>query len=74
MTTNTWVEKSSTCTPRTLYSPDVGYSFPGGSEVKESALNVGDLGSVSRAGRCLGEGNGYPLQYFCLENSMDRGA
>ena len=66
--------KASTCTPRAPYNPDVGYRFPGGSEVKESALNVGDLGSISRSGRCPGEGNGYPLQYFCLENSMDRGA
>ena len=48
--------------------------FPGGSEVKESAWNAGDLGSIPGSGRSPGEGNGNPLQYFCLENSMDRGA
>ena len=45
--------------------------------VKNSCANVGairDVGSVPRLGRCPGEGNGYPLQYSCLENSMDRGA
>ena len=41
---------------------------------KESACNAGDQGSVSESGRSLGEGNGKPLQYSCLENSMDRGA
>ena len=35
---------------------------------------MGDLGSIPELGRSLGEGNGYPLQYSCLENSMDRGA
>ena len=35
---------------------------------------MGDLGSIPGLGRSLGEGNGYPLQYSCLENSMDRGA
>ena len=48
--------------------------FPGGSNNKESAYNAGDLGSVPGSGRSPGEGNGYPLQYSCLENSMDRGA
>ena len=48
--------------------------FPGGSEVKASAWNAGDLGSIPRSGRSPGEGNGNPLQYSCLENSMDRGA
>ena len=48
--------------------------FPGGSDGKESTCKVGDLGSVPGLGRSLGEGNGYPLQYSCLENSMDRGA
>ena len=48
--------------------------FPGGSEVKASASNVGDLGSIPGSGRSPGEGNGNPLQYSCLENSMDRGA
>ena len=48
--------------------------FPGGSEVKESACNAGDLGSIPGSGNSLGEGNGNPLQYSCLENPMDRGA
>ena len=43
--------------------------FPGGSDGKESASNAGDLGSTLRR-----EGNGNPLQYSCLENSLDRGA
>ena len=41
---------------------------------KESFCNAGDLGSIPGLGRCPGEGNGYPLQYSCLENPMDRGA
>ena len=45
--------------------------FPGGSDSKESAHNAGDLGSVPGSGRSPGEGNGYPHQYSCLENSMD---
>ena len=48
--------------------------FPGGSDGKESACNVGDPGWIPGSGRCSGEGTGYPLQYSCLENSMDRGA
>ena len=45
--------------------------FPCGSVGKESACNVGDLGSIPRLGRSLEEGKGYPLQNFGLENSMD---
>ena len=41
---------------------------------KQSTCNAGDLGSVPELGRYPGEGNGDPLQYSCLENSMDRGA
>ena len=48
--------------------------FPGGSEVKASACNVGDLGSIPGSGRSPGEGNGNPLQYSCLENPMEGGA
>ena len=48
--------------------------FPGGAEVKASACNVGDLGSIPGSGRSPGEGNGNPLQCSCLENLMDRGA
>ena len=49
-------------------------SFPGGSEVKASACNEGDLDSIPGSGRSPGEGNGSPLQYSCLENPMDGGA
>ena len=49
-------------------------SIPRGSEVKASANNAGDLGSIPGLGRSLGEGNGNPLQYSCLENLMDGGA
>ena len=49
-------------------------SFPGGSEVKASACNAGDLGSIPGSGRSPGEGDGNPLQYSYLENPMDRGA
>ena len=48
--------------------------FPGGSDGKESACNVGDLGSIPVLGRPPGEGNGYSLQYSCLEDFMGRGA
>ena len=47
---------------------------PGGSEVKASACNAGDLGSIPGSGRSPGEGNGNPLQYSCLENPMGGGA
>ena len=45
--------------------------FPCDSAGKESACNVGDLGSIPCLGRSLGEGKGYPLQYSGLENPMD---
>ena len=45
--------------------------FPGGSDGKESACNAGDLGSIPGSGRSLGEGNGNPPQYPCLEKSME---
>ena len=48
--------------------------FPDGSAVKESAGNAGDTGSIPGYVRYCGGGNGSPLQYSCLENSMDRGA
>ena len=49
-------------------------SFTGGSGSKESVYNEGDLGSIPGPGRDPGEGNGYPLPYSCMENSIDRGA
>ena len=45
-----------------------------GSDGKASVYNAGDLGSIPGSGRSPGEGNGNPLQYYCLENPMDRGA
>ena len=48
--------------------------FSGGSDSKESACNAGDPSLILGSGRSLGEGNGNPLQYSCLENSMDSGA
>ena len=48
--------------------------FPGGSDGKASVYNAGDLGSIPGSGRSPGEGNGNPLQYYCLKNPMDRGA
>ena len=48
--------------------------FPGSLDGKEPACNASDPGSIPGLGRSPGEGNGYPLQYSCLENPMDRGA
>ena len=48
--------------------------FPGGLDSKESVCNAGDLASIPGLGRSPGVGNGDPLQYACLENSVDRGA
>ena len=53
--------------------PISSLSFPGGSAGKESACNAGDLGLIAGLGRSPGEGDVYPLQYYGLENSMDRG-
>ena len=66
--------------PRSPALPKVSYQlwdykgFPGGAEVKASACNVGDLGSIPGSGRAPGEGNGNPLQCSCLENPRNRGA
>ena len=48
--------------------------FPGGSVGKESACNAGDPDSIPGSGKSPGEGNGNPLHYSCLENSMVRGS
>ena len=57
-----------------LYTKLKEPGFPGGSEVKASACNAGDVGSIPRLGRSPGKENGNPLQYSCLENPVDRGA
>ena len=57
-----------------MYHKENSYSFPGGSDSKESTCKAGDPGSIPGPGRSPGEGNGNPLQYSCLENSLDRGA
>ena len=54
----------------TAFSKDL----PGGSDGKVSVYNAGDPGSPPGVGRSPGEGNGSPLQYYCLENPMDSGA
>ena len=56
-----------------MYVFNVYTGFPRGSEVKASACNAGDLGSIPGLGRSPGEGNGNPLQYSCLENPIDGG-
>ena len=63
-----WGHKESDVTER------ITLTLLGGSDGKESACNAGDLGLVSELKRCPEEGNGYPLQYACLENPIDRGA
>ena len=56
----------------TLYR-GIATDFPGGSDGKEYACNVGDPGLIPKSGRSPGEGNSSPFQYSCLKNSMDRG-
>ena len=51
----------------------ISLGFPSGSNSKEFTYSAGDLGLIHGLGRCLAEGNGYPLQYSCLEKSTDRG-
>ena len=63
----------STSLPRSSLN-DYMAVFPSGLEVKASACNVGDLGSIPGSGRPPGEGNGNLLQYSYLENPMDGGA
>ena len=57
-----------------LHQVIIGWGFAGGSDSKESACSVGDLGSTPGLGRFPRERKGYSLQYSCLENSMDREA
>ena len=60
------------CVPSASKMPFV-LGFPGGSDGKESACPAGDPGSIPELGKS-GDGSGYPLQYSCLVNPMDRGA
>ena len=64
---------TSRCLMRPLY-PETTVAFPGGSDGKASVYNAGDLGSIPGWEDSSGEGNGNPLQDYCLENPMDRGA
>ena len=57
-----------------LLTSFLGLLFPVGSDSKESSSNAGGLGLIPRLERSPGEGNGYPLQYSFLDDSMDRGA
>ena len=57
-----------------LFGDFLHKGFYGGSDGEDSTYNAGGLASISGLGRSPGEGNSYPLQYSCLENSMDRGA
>ena len=66
--------ESSPCPKHLVERGDHGKGFPGGSDGKESACNVGGVDSIPGSGRFPGEGNGNPLQYSCLKNPMDRGA
>ena len=52
----------------------INLDVPGGSDSKTSVYDAGDPGSIPGLGRSLGEGSGNPLQYYFLENPMDRGA
>ena len=61
-----WVYES-----RLAWSCGNSVGFPGDSASKESTCSAKDLGSIPGLGRCAGEGNGSPLQYSGLENSMD---
>ena len=66
--------ESSPCPKHWVEWGDCGKGFFGGSDGKESACIVKDVGSIPGSGRFPGEGNGNPLQYSCRKNPMDRGA
>ena len=57
-----------------MWSSKDTIDFPGGSDGKVSVYNESDPGSIPGSARSPGEGNGNPLQYYRLENPMDRGA
>ena len=59
---------------RNIFTLELLHTLHGGSDSKASVYNAGDPGSIPGLGRSPGEGNGNPLQYYCLVNPMDRGA
>ena len=61
-------------TEATSQQQEIIRGSPSGSMVNETNSNEGDVGLIPGSGRSPGEGNGSPLQYSCLENSIDRGA
>ena len=63
-----WKVEDTWCYLSKSFRAKLESGFPGGSEVKVSACNAGDLGLIPGSGRLPGEGNGNPLQYSCLEN------
>ena len=68
-----YIEEEPKWFPDELYVQWLPQDFPGDSDGKVSAYNVGHPGSIPGLGRSSREGNGNPLQYSCLENPMDRG-
>ena len=69
----TWVQFLGPPWRRDRLPTSLFLGFPGGSDGKESSCNAGDLGLIPGLGRSPGIGHGNPLQYSCLESSMDRG-
>ena len=69
-----WGHKESDTTERLNWTEDTILGFPCGSVVKNPRAKARHVGSIPGLGRSTREGNGNPLQYSCLENSMDRGA
>ena len=59
---------------RTALTYTLSWSYPGDLVIKNPPANAGDTGWIPGSERTPGEGNGNPLQYFCLGNPMDRGA
>ena len=70
------IQKLLTPTPRRICDPSRSTEvyFPSGSDGKAPVYNVGDLGSIPGSGRSPGEGNGNPLQYYCLKKSHGQGS
>ena len=69
-----WIARRSNQSFLKEINPEYSMGLSCSSDVKDSACNAGDLGSIPQSGRFPGEGNGNTLQYSSLENSMDRGA